>query len=1129
MRRLISSFCFVVLAALLTLPLLNAQSIVTGDLTGTVTDPAGAMVPNAKVTLKSDATGETVANTSSGTGQFRFSLLRPGTYTLTTTAAGFAEAAQRTTVSLGQASNITVQLALQAQAQAVNVTEAVGLVQTDNANLASTFNNNLLENLPAGGNDMTAYAQTAPGVTVSTGAGYGNFSAFGLPGVSNLFTINGTDNMDPYLNLNNSGASNLTLGANEIQEAAVVLNGYTGQYGRQAGAQVNYVTKSGTNAFHGNAGWFWNGNKLNANDWFNNSSDPYTPRPHAVSNEWEGSIGGPIKKNKAFFFFDTEGLRYVLPSGGPIYIPTTDFASYVMGNLQKTNSAAVPFYQNALNLFGNSSGAGRARPFTAADDPALGCGDIVTLNAAGDKALSSIAGPFGLTSPCARVFQSSVNNLNTEWLLAGKVDYNVTTSDRVYFRYNMDRGVQATGTDAINPAFNANSVQPQYGGQMGYTKTIGATMVNQLLLSASYYSAIFGPPDYAAAIATFPSTWLFADGAPYTNMGGGGNQGTGDNGYPQGRKVRQWQLLDDFSKTWSTHTFKVGTNTRLNWVSTYATLPLTHGLLTFNSMTDFLNGSLDNGSTFSQAFPRVGAEPLSLYSAGFYVQDEWRARQNLTLTLALRFDHNSNITCGGNCFNEFGSPFSGITHSASTPYNSTIQTGLSHAFPDLQPVVVEPRVGVAYSVTKSTILRGGFGIFSDLYQGLIADRFITNSPGVASFTTSSGLVALNNPNSIFAADGNSNAAFQNGFAGGATLAQLQAAVPLGFNPPNFNTIEPKLKNPKYYEWNFEIQKQIANSYMLSVNYVGNKGTDEFSQNLFQNAYSAKNFAGLPATRPDPRFGEIRELDNSGRSNYNGLVAAFRWRMGSQFTGSFNYSWSHALDTCSNSCLEPYNLGAAPSLRYQISPFGQQGLNYSNADYDTRQSFNANYVYRVPASHFSNSAMKAALGGWTVAGTFLFHSGYPFSVIDSSVRSAQSIGAASGLATQTFLADYSGTGYASCTTPNVSCYTKSQFSTAANQHDFGNIPRNSFRGPGYFDTDLNLSKVFTFHERFKFQVGAFFFNILNHANFDNPFNNLATGNFGQILQTVSPPSSAYGSFTGSAVSGRVVQTQVKFTF
>ncbi len=353
-----------------------AQTTVTGDLAGVVTDPTGATVASAKVTVKADATGETYTAATNGSGEFRVSLLRPGTYTVVVSSTGFSDSTQKATVSLGQVSPLNIQLGLQQQTQTVNVTEAAPLLQSENANLATTFNTLQLENLPAPGNDMTAYAFTTPGVSVSSGGGYGNFSAFGLPGVSNLFTINGNDNMDPYLNLNNSGASNLTLGANEISEAAVVLNGYTGQYGRQAGAQVNYITKSGTNQFHGNAAWFWNGAKLNANDWFNNASDPFTPRPHAVSNEWADSVGGPIIKNKLFFFFDNEGLRYVLPSGGPSYIPTSDFANYVVSNLQATNPAAVPFYQQAFKLYAGSSGAGRARPLNSGDDSALGCGDF---------------------------------------------------------------------------------------------------------------------------------------------------------------------------------------------------------------------------------------------------------------------------------------------------------------------------------------------------------------------------------------------------------------------------------------------------------------------------------------------------------------------------------------------------------------------------------------------------------------------------------------------------------------------------------------------------------------------------------------------------------------------------------
>jgi hypothetical protein len=1111
MRKLLL-FVLTAVAMLTVSTLLMAQSMVTGELAGTVTDPTGASIAKSQVILKNDATGESQTATTNDTGQFRFSLLRPGVYTLTATAAGFQETNQKATVSLGQVVNVKFQLGIQSQAQVVNVSEQAALAQTENANLATTYNTVQLENLPAPGNDMTAFAFTTPGVTVSTGAGYGNFSAFGLPGVSNLFTINGNDAMDPYLNLNNSGASNLTLGANEIQEAAVVLNGYTGQYGRQAGAQVNYVTKSGTNGFHGNAAWYYNGAIMNANDFFNNATG--TERPHAVSNEWAGSLGGPIKKNKAFFFFDNEGIRYVLPSGGPpVFIPTTDFASYVLNNLKTNNPAAVPFYTTAFNLYAGASGVGRATPATTADDPALGCGDFA-------------ASGFGTTRPCAQKFRSTVNNLNTEWLLAARVDYNVTDRDRIYFRYNTDHGIQATGTDPINTAFNANSVQPQYGGQFGYTRVLGAKMVNQLLLSASYYTAIFGPPDLSRALATFPTTIAFGDGLFNSNAAGTSLGGT-DFNYPQGRKVRQWQLVDDYSIMMGAHTLKFGANVRKNWVSTYAFGPGTSGLLTINSMSDFVNGAITpaGGSTYSQTFTKIGAENVNLYSAGFYAQDEWKIRPNLIMTVALRLDRNSNITCTAHCFNELGQPFNQASHTVTTPYNQAIQTGLNQAFPGLEPVVATPRVGIAWNLTKSTVLRGGVGLFSDLYQAVIADRFVTNSPAVASFTTSSGLIAPGNANSAFASVANSAAAFQNGFANGATLAQLQAQV-AGFSKPNVNTITGDLRNPKYIEWNFEVQQGLGSKYLLSVNYVGNHGYDEFNQTLFANAFAANGFGGLPTAAPDARFGEVRELTNKGYSNYDGLVSSFRWRMGSQFSGSFSYTWSHALDTCSNACLEPFNLLTAPSIRYQIDP---AHLSYGAADYDTRHSVNANYVYTVPASVFHNGVMKAVLGGWTAAGTLFFHSGYPFSIVDSGVRGQQGVGNASGIATTQVIADYFGSGFASCSTPNINCYSPSRFATKANQHDFGNIPRNSFRGPGYFDTDLNINKTISVHERYKLTIGAFFFNVLNHPNFDLPVNNIAVGGFGQIQSSVSSPTSAYGSFQGSAVSGRVIQTMVKLTF
>ena len=176
-------------------------------------------------------------------------------------------------------------------------------------------------------------AQTSPGITMNTGQGYGNFSSYGLPSTSNLFTINGENDMDPYLNLNNSGATNLTLGKNDIQEATVVNNAYSGQYGQQAGAQVSYVTKSGSNQFHGNAEYWWTGRAMDANDWFNNLNG--TSRPFANNNEWAASFGGPIKKDKTFFFVDTEGLRYIVPSTTPVFAPTPNFMAATLANLSQ--------------------------------------------------------------------------------------------------------------------------------------------------------------------------------------------------------------------------------------------------------------------------------------------------------------------------------------------------------------------------------------------------------------------------------------------------------------------------------------------------------------------------------------------------------------------------------------------------------------------------------------------------------------------------------------------------------------------------------------------------------------------------------------------------------------------------
>ncbi|HEV2326792.1 MAG TPA: carboxypeptidase-like regulatory domain-containing protein, partial [Terracidiphilus sp.] len=294
---------FLALLAVTSAPNVFAQSMLTGGLTGTVIDPSGAAIPNAKVTAQNTETGATSVATSSAGGAYRFSLLKPGPYTVSATASGFEKASTSVTIAVGQMASQDLRLKLGEASQTIEVTAAPQLLQTDTAQLSTTVNLQQIQNIPNPGSDITYEAQAKPGVVMNTGAnsssgtlGYGNFSAFGLPGTSNNFTVNGMEVNDPFLNLNNSGPSNLLLGLNDIQETDVVTNAYEVQYGTLAGVQLNSITRSGSNKFHGNLNYGWNGRVLNSNDWFNKSSAPVVPRPFSNFNQWAAAVGGPIRK-----------------------------------------------------------------------------------------------------------------------------------------------------------------------------------------------------------------------------------------------------------------------------------------------------------------------------------------------------------------------------------------------------------------------------------------------------------------------------------------------------------------------------------------------------------------------------------------------------------------------------------------------------------------------------------------------------------------------------------------------------------------------------------------------------------------------------------------------------------------
>ena len=269
---------------------LNAQTTASGGLTGVVTDPSGAVVPNAPVEIRDASKGTAQSTKTDREGVYRFSFVAPGRYTLTVMLDGFQRASRMANVLLGPPVTVNVSLKLVTETTTVKVTGEAPLIQAENGDVSTTMNQKQISELPNPGNDLTYIAQTAPGMVMNVENQFGaNFSSLGMPGTSNLFTVDGLNQNDNGTNIPLVGAAFLLLGQNQIQEATVVSIGYSGQFGGAAGANVNYVTKSGSNELHGNAQYFWNGRAFNANDWFNKQGG--NARPFDIANQWARLVG----------------------------------------------------------------------------------------------------------------------------------------------------------------------------------------------------------------------------------------------------------------------------------------------------------------------------------------------------------------------------------------------------------------------------------------------------------------------------------------------------------------------------------------------------------------------------------------------------------------------------------------------------------------------------------------------------------------------------------------------------------------------------------------------------------------------------------------------------------------------
>jgi Carboxypeptidase regulatory-like domain len=1161
----LSKFARPALAFLLMLTIVNtwAQSGTSSALAGSVLDPSGAVIPNAQVKATDVNTGSVRDVQSNLEGRYLFSQVNPGTYRIEVHAEGFGLGrSQPTIVSVGQTALVNFTLSPAATSQSVEVTTQSALMSLENPNTSTTLDAKTIKSLPNPGQDLTYIAQFAQGALMNTAGssndakaagGYGNVEFNGLPATSNGYILDGFDSNDPFLGLNIGLSTNLVIGLDALQEATVNTNSYAVDQGRYGASQTNYFTKSGSNLFHGDLYEIWNGSLLNATDYFLHAND--TPgniarKPRSTVNEFGVSVGGPVLKNKLFFFTHYEGIRIALPLITRTTVPSPAYQQYVLQQLPKggtdpINGTTLPaqpeevaFYQKMFGLYSNTEGT---------PTPVLTCpldeNGVLLPGAQTSTNLFNGAG-------CANKRTQSLNNSDSENLIVVKIDHTLNPNNSVWYRFQQDTGLQAAYTDGINPIFNSYSPQPQRTLVLGYTHVFTPSLVNQFNPGASWYSSLFLPNNYAQVLQIFPI--VLAGGssnAPFTTLGG--NNQT----YTQGRKVTQWQINDNLIWSRGHHTFKFGENSRRLDVSDY---DLGEGVVPsviYNDLAQFTHGA---AATATAGFPLTQKESIALGNLDLYAMDTVKAGQRWTLMAGLRVTWNTNLVNQHGLFARPAGSFLDMGHDVTQPLNQTIQTNVRMLFPGTPLLSWQPRASAAYKLSDKTAVHAGGGVFNDIIPAQIADLGATNPPYAPVFVGGingqvGGIgIAPGVPDSAVDATAKANQSFQTVFRrGGAPCAGLAAGAPICPLAVGLNTFPSgTLKTPYFLQWSLGLERELGARGALRIDYVGTRAVHEPYQvqlNGYQTVCDGC-FAPFAYQQPlDQRFGSVNEFRTGAGSHYTGLQSSVTKQLAG-LTLRGNYTYSHCLDEVSNGGLLPFStLG----ILYPLP--GSLRKEYGNCDYDVRHNLSAFGIYEIPF-HSRQTLLRQAFSGWQVSQTAFLHSGLPFSVV-SAPYTANNNGVFQG----------SGPQYAN-RVPGVPLYRKSPVAGVTQSGSlqwlnpdafasvvdpstgacaggdspincqFGDSGRNNYRGPHFTYSELYVTKKIQLTEHATFRFDTQFFNLFNHPNFALPSNQAGTPGkpgtqtgFGALTSTISPPTGLLGVGLGGDSSPRMIAFQGRIEF
>lgn len=1154
------------LLVLFAFPVPSLAQGTTGNVRGTVVDVSGAVVPDATVTITNVNTGEKRTATTSSKGAFEVTFLPPSTYNVSVSKTGFKTFTQGDVlVESGATFVVSATLEVGTVSQTVEVKAAPVQINKTTMELGGELAGISITNMPNLNLSWIGLQQSLPGVVASSDRFGNNFATDGNRTQANDYTINGMDALDLPLNTPEGTGAN-PLPPDAIQEVKVIDSSANPQYGRNSGATMNVVVKSGTNQWHGSAYEYYRSTHFNARSFFLPSVAPYH------QHQFGATVGGPILHNKLFGFFAYQGVKQLVGGSATTTIFTPgerggNWSSSVHG-LAGTDVSPFPLYGDSASpcpVGGSQCPAGTAysKLFSTGMIPTQDFNPV-------SAALMNKYVPSQPNVPGTSLYAFSNNTLLRSDQYVGTLDFHFGPNDTANFLFNLEplnNSNTLPFTGATLPGFGQFNHENFYRYTLQETHILNPDMVNQFLIGWQrfHYLAVnptnVVQPSSAGFTGIQPQFPATAD-LPHIGITGFFTLGFSDNG-PQPRIDDTGEISDNFSYTRGTHNFRLGADVRR--ASVYNPFEFVNsGLFSFGGSGTFTTGM--PGVDFLLGIPDlyeqssgniINARTWLIYS---YLQDEWQVRRNLTLTYGIGWQIDTPTT---DLYNH------GVAVNAFSPgRQSTVfpTAPLGLLFPGDRGVNSSggavthynnfgPRFGFAYSPTQKFVFRGGWALEYDsaeeelTLQNLLLPPFslidfgagdVGGSPSFTAPFTSVNSTPLAGAPCVNAGGTGGCTALANKYPFKAPT--VGSPVDFSFYEPlSINVTSPSWDVPYVMNFNLTTQYQISQTTITTLSYVGSLGRklegviegNPYNEQTYLNEcdpadagnFTAQanssacirgrtnapiNFPDIGVNAPSNIFASVGTQSTFLTSNYNAFQATVEHAMSHGLYLRGAYTWSHAFDYGS-SYENSYGGGGST-----IDPFNQS-LSYGDSQYDARQRLVLSYMYNIPDWGF-HVLPRQLSGGWGFSGIATFQTGFPVALSESDYRSYQCSGAwvyyncwDHPQTTGTALVNYGNPR----NSPNhewfnPASYTREAFGT------IGNAGRNlPFHGPGINDMDFSFWKDISFRERYALRLRADLFDMWNHANFAGPSGNVVSGLFGRITNT-----------TGNA---RILQISAHFQF